>query len=223
MDAPPGMKMEVFWLDDKELGAKCMALGLLASSLNEELLRHAVGIGQEGGSYEIFESEQAGGRFPTLRLGWVEPWASTHVALAIRNDILALGFGANKKMRTRAAHLALAVHEAAVYRSVPSSLAEGHGKQLVGEARKMLNAARQEAFPEPAKRENGPSQGLKPTTEVEVDESCPKAAPREEVRHFVEPYTVFKTSNDGWLIAGPMEDFWSKTGEAKYVRKEGII
>ena len=207
MDAPPGMKMEVFWLDDKELGAKCMALGLLASSLQEELLRHAVGIGQEGGSYEIFESEQAGGRFPTLRLGWVEPWASTHVALAIRNDILALGFGANKKMRTRAAHLALAVHEAAVYRSVPSSLAEGHGKQLVDDARKMINAARQEAFPEPAKRENGPSQGLKPTTEVEVDESCPKAAPREEVRHFVEPYRVFKTRNDGWLIAGPMEDF----------------
>ena len=94
-------------------------------------------------------------------------------------------------MRTRAAHLALAVHEAAVNRMVPSALAEGHGKQLVDEARKML-VARQEAF-EPTKREN-PSQGPS-TSEVEADESSPKSAPREEVRQFEEPYRVFKTSN----------------------------
>ena len=46
------MKMEVFWLDDRRPGvsAKSRALGLLAAGNgNEELLRHAVGIGQEGG------------------------------------------------------------------------------------------------------------------------------------------------------------------------------
>ena len=192
MGHPGMMQMEVFWLDDKDLGTKSMALALLAAG-NEELLRHAITMAQEGGPYEIFESEQAGERFPKLRSGWPEPWASAHMALAIRDDIIALGFGANKKTRTRAAHLALSVHVAAVTRIVPSSLAEGHGKQLVDEAKKMF-AARKEAR-EPAK---DPGQG----PEKGVEEH-----PREEPRHFEEPYVVFKTRSSGWLIAGPAEDF----------------
>ena len=200
------MQMEVFWLVDNDFGTQSMALALLAAG-NEELLRHAIAMAQEGGPIEIFESEQAGERFPKLRSGWPEPWASAHMALAIRGDIIALGFGANKKTRTRAAHLALSVHTAAATRMVPSSLAEGHGKQLVDEAKKML-AARLEAR-EPAKE---PGQGPEKGVEVEADES-PESAPCEEhpreerPRQFEEPYVVFKTRSSGWLIAGPAEDF----------------